>query len=284
MTSLPSVLNYKSYREFLRDWFDAKKSIQSNFSHRRLAQLAGLKSPNFIHLVINGKRNLGLKSIPDIAKALKLKKYEEKYFDALVRLEQSSSYEEASKCINSMLKIRSSKGVDELGADLFKLYSKWENVLIREMVSLCPGKVTAEWLMESTVKHLTKTQVNNALNTLCEIGLLKVDEDHGYISTQKTIKSGDNIYSVALSRFQREMIVLATEAINTLDASRRESSSVTVQLSWEQVELVKQKIRELKNELIALEGVDRPEEVFQVNFQLFPMTRISKKMNLASGE
>ncbi len=281
---LPSILRYKSYREFLKDWFDAKKECSNSFSHRRLAQLAGFKSPNFILLIIQGKRNLGLKTIPTLAKALKLKRYEEQYLDCLVRLEQSDSSKEKTKLVSKMLRIKASKGIDELGADLFKLYSQSENILIKEMIDLSNDKVTDEWIAQSSNKDLSKAQIKHALKTLCEIGLIKESDEKGYVSTQKIIRSGDDLFSVALSNFQQSMLQQALDSLSMLDGSRRDTSSLTMRLSWKQIEHVKEKFKELKKELIALEDQEVPDEVFQINFQLFPLTRLSPKMKLVSGE
>jgi uncharacterized protein (TIGR02147 family) len=50
------VFRYRDYREFLGAFYAQKK--QSGLSYRGFARAAGLGAPNYLKLVIEGKRNL----------------------------------------------------------------------------------------------------------------------------------------------------------------------------------------------------------------------------------
>ncbi|MEO5668060.1 MAG: TIGR02147 family protein, partial [Bdellovibrionota bacterium] len=54
----PDILRYGEYRAFLADFYAYKKSQRSGFSYRLFAAKAKLKSPNYLQLVMQGKRNL----------------------------------------------------------------------------------------------------------------------------------------------------------------------------------------------------------------------------------
>ena len=67
------------------------------------------------------------------------------------------------------------------------------------------------------------------------------------------------------------MIQLSSEAIDRFPKEHRDISTVTISLSREQVEIMKERIKAMRKEL--LEMADREtnaEEVYQVNFQVFP--------------
>lgn len=53
------VYGYLDYRAFLADLYTAKKA--RGFSYRSFSRRAGLSSPNYLKLVIDGQRNLSAK-------------------------------------------------------------------------------------------------------------------------------------------------------------------------------------------------------------------------------
>ena len=65
------VNSYLNYRDFLKDFFSAKKKSSPHFSHRSFMFSAGLNSPSHLKMIIDGKRNLTNKSLPKYVKALK---------------------------------------------------------------------------------------------------------------------------------------------------------------------------------------------------------------------
>ena len=58
------VYDFLDYRAYLRAYYEAAKRTQRSFSFRSFSKLAGLRSPNFLKLVIEGERNLGADSVP----------------------------------------------------------------------------------------------------------------------------------------------------------------------------------------------------------------------------
>ena len=42
-----SVFDYMDYREYLKDFYQEAHSLDRNFSHRKISELLGDKSPSF---------------------------------------------------------------------------------------------------------------------------------------------------------------------------------------------------------------------------------------------
>jgi uncharacterized protein (TIGR02147 family) len=91
--SAPDIFDYEDYRLFLKDFYDYSKKTNKNFSHRYFALKAGYSSSGFLHLIIEGKRNLSRKSVPKFARAIELNIKEQIFFDALVSFNQSKEAE-----------------------------------------------------------------------------------------------------------------------------------------------------------------------------------------------
>lgn len=88
-----SVFNFRDYREFLKAYYELEKE-NSKLSFALFAKKAGLNSPNYLKLVIEGARNLTQKNIFLFAKAMNLNDHETAFFETLVQLNQSQSKEE----------------------------------------------------------------------------------------------------------------------------------------------------------------------------------------------
>ena len=69
-----SVFDYLDHHKFLKDYFEEKKAHCPFFSYKYFAQKAGFSSPNFLKLVIDGKRNLTKDSVFKFCKAMGLNK------------------------------------------------------------------------------------------------------------------------------------------------------------------------------------------------------------------
>src|SRR4051794_30677028 len=85
------IFHYRSYRQFLGDYYRTQKAGRSGFTYARFSERAGLRSPNYLKLVMDGKKNLTAENIARFARALGLRELERDYFAALVRLNQSKS-------------------------------------------------------------------------------------------------------------------------------------------------------------------------------------------------
>src|SRR3954468_7248338 len=85
------VYDFLDYRAYLRAHYEAAKRTQRSFSFRSFAKLAGLRSPNFLKLVIEGERNLGADSVPRFSVALGLEASEAEFFSDLVAFNQATS-------------------------------------------------------------------------------------------------------------------------------------------------------------------------------------------------
>src|SRR5215813_10276244 len=86
-----SVYDFLDYRAYLRAYYEAAKRTRPSFTFRLFSKLAGLRSPNFLKLVIEGQRNLGADSIPRFIEALGLQGPDAEFFADLVAFNQAGS-------------------------------------------------------------------------------------------------------------------------------------------------------------------------------------------------
>jgi hypothetical protein len=84
------VYEYLDYRAFLRDYYLHAKAVR-HLSYRGFSVRAGLSSPNYLKLVIDGKRNWTQSMARRFAKAISLDRDATDYFSELVTFNQATS-------------------------------------------------------------------------------------------------------------------------------------------------------------------------------------------------
>src|SRR5512142_2484683 len=91
------VYEYLDYRAYLRDYYVHAKAAR-HLTYRGFSMRAGLSSPNYLKLVMDGKRNLTPQMARRFAKAIGLDRDAADYFSELVTFTQAtvSSEREAS--------------------------------------------------------------------------------------------------------------------------------------------------------------------------------------------
>lgn len=92
----PDLYAYLNYRDFLADYYAFAKIEISGFTYEKFSRKAGVKSPNILKLIIDGKKNLTTTTALKFARAAELTLQETEYFEALVLENQSQDGDEAA--------------------------------------------------------------------------------------------------------------------------------------------------------------------------------------------
>ena len=85
------MFEYVCARTYLAAHFERVKEQNPAFSYRAFSRLAKLKSPNYLKLVVDGKRNLSPAMASRFAKACGLQGDQASYFGSLVRFTQAET-------------------------------------------------------------------------------------------------------------------------------------------------------------------------------------------------
>ncbi len=270
-----SIFEYTDFRLFLRDHYLHKKKTQIGYSFRVFSRLAGLKSPNFLKLVIENKRNLSDEGIACFAKALKLSDREKNHFRNLVYLNQSKSVDQ-KKYFAELIMASGSKGAKRLSRlkkAQYEYYARWYNVAIRELVATEGFVDDPEWIAKRIVPSITVAQARHALQNLKWLGFIQKDQNQKWVQAEAQVFTGDEITSALVSRYHQEMIKMGSESLERFSHEQREISSLSFGISQSGMNNVKSMIQKFLKELLEVVCADQElTQVYQLNFQLFPLT------------
>lgn len=266
------VFAYLSYRAFLRDAYVDLKARQRGFSYRWFSRRAGLSSPNFLKLVMDGKRNLSPRGAEAFAGALGLAGREASFFRELVDFEQADTPADKNRAWERLSAYQGHRKVRALERHQLEYLSKWWNPAIRELVAIPGFRDDPEWIARQLRPAITPAQARAAIDLLLELGFVVRDADGGLRQREPLLSTGPEVRSLAVGNFHRQMMQRAAESIELVDRAEREISGLTVALSQQSFQLFKEKIHALRAELLELSGREQaPDRVVQVNFQIFPL-------------
>ena len=275
-----TIFEYMDYREFLRNLFEKRKKDHPFYSYRLFSQKAGFKSPNFLKLVVDGKRNLTKESVYRVAKAFNLNKSESDYLENLVFLNQSKTLDEKNLYLSRILRYRVKCDPKLLESSEYSYYSQWYNPVICELVSAIDFGDDYRRLGNAVIPSITATEAEKSVTLLLKLGFISRDKEGTYKRTAASFTTGPQVRSVAVANYHKAMIKLASESIERFSALERDVTSVTVAVSQETWQLMKEKLQRVRRELLELaESEKNPERVVQLNLQLFPLS-----INLQNNE
>jgi uncharacterized protein (TIGR02147 family) len=277
----PAPESFDDYRAYLRAMINFLKATRPQFSYRYFSRMAGFSSPNFLKLVAEGKRNMSTRSITKFSRGLGLDPQEAEAFETLVLLSQAQTDEERNRHYQRLRRhARRHTTAARLEEAQYRVYSLWYILPIRELLLHPDFREDPTWIGRRLNPEVKAPEVRQALSLLEEVGLAVRDEQGRLRPSTTRISTGPRVRSLAVRNFHRSMLELASNALEAAPQDQRDVTALTLTLSRRQFELVRGRIAQFRRELLDLveeeqrgEGPDvEPREVYQVGFQLFPLT------------
>lgn len=272
-----NIFQYQDYRKLLVALIEQRKQDRKTFSYRWFSQKAGLKSPNFLNLVVKAKRHLSANSLEKVIEIFQLNKEESLFFRHLVNFNKAKTLSEKEHFAQQLVRIKKFQNEYPLSKDQFEYYAKWHHVPIRELLTLAEAPQSAEEIALALTPTVTLIEVQEALEKLHSLELIE-KRKNGWLVRKESVSTGHKFSDFGVVQFHKKMLALASDSLDRFPAPEREISSVTLGLSDETFKCIKKMIEEFRSQLIALAEDDKNKErIYQINFQLFPLSK--KKRN-----
>ena len=271
------IYTYTNYREYLKDYFEHRKSSDPKFSHRYLARRVGLSSPNFIMLVIQGKRNLTRSLAFKLSQEFEHTDRERDYFENLVGFAQAKTTKEKDSYFGRMITLRRRSNVETIEQHQYDYYSHWYNLAVRELVTYPEFKGNYDWLAKKVFPRITPAQAKRSVELLLKLGLIK-KKGSKYERASTLLTTGPEVQSLGVANFHRSMAQQAANALDTVSGDERDITACTVNISKRGFADIRKAVAECRGKILAIAEADAPADtVYQVNFQVFPLSARNKQ-------
>lgn len=280
---LPVLAEYTDFRVYLKDMYEFRRATESTiarpYSFSDFSAAADIRSPNYLKLIIEGKRNLSADMILKFARALRLGKEETEEFRILVNYGQSTDPSRRNQFLKQLAQLRAEKALSA-GAIDAKNWEKvpgWIGWVLYAMAEQSGVTYDLETLQKLIRVRTSKEEIRSALHKLLEGGDLVPDAESGTIKKGRDLIESPQDLPVALIRnLQAELIYLGIESLFRDSPKEREFGALTVALTAEEYDQVRFELRQLRKrlqkDLLLKRKSSRGDRVYQLNIQLFPVT------------
>lgn len=268
------VFRFRDYRAFLREFYERNKQRKSGYSLRAFSKTAGLRSPNYLKLVMDGDRNLTAPMALRFAECCGLNGEAVEYFCELVAFNQARVARERELHYERLKRFSRFRKVHKLDAAESAYHSEWYIPAVRELVVRADFEEDSGWIAGALLPPISPVQAKRALAVLLELGLLARDAAGRLVQPEELVETPEGPLGHHVVEFHRAMMAHAAQALDLVPRGEREISSLTLCLSEAQFEQLKAELAAFRGLLLQrYQAQPDAERVVQLNFQLFPLSQ-----------
>jgi uncharacterized protein (TIGR02147 family) len=269
------VMHYTDYRQFLKDYYDIAKSDNPYFSFQTFSQKAGISSKGLLCNVLRGRRHLSKSHVIGIGQALKLSTTQFEYFENLVAYNCSKKLSDKKYFFERMTALRSTtpdgteRSSQLIQKEQYLFYSQWYHSVIRSLIGLHGYSGDVQQLAKMVRPQIPLGQVKKSVELMERLGLIVHDEKGNYALVNKIIRTAPDVVSLAVFNFHQQTGALALDALKQFPKDKRNFTGVTLGISKKSYA----KVEHFRAHLLTIAEEDADaDSVYQINFQLFPVS------------
>jgi uncharacterized protein (TIGR02147 family) len=285
----PILSDYMDYRLFLADFYhykkDQTKASLRPYNYAIFSAAADIKSPNYLKMIIEGKRNLSMDMVSKFGRACGFNKAQSDEFKLLAIFNQSEDPADRNFALKKLSEYRVEQQLKhgEFDRKVFEKVPNWIGWIIYALVDQSGVSFEIPQLKKLLRGKASETEINHALDSLLASGELVKDLETQKIQKGKPTEAPEEIPAALIRKLQMQLMYLGLESLYQDDASEREFGSLTMSLTEKEFEEIKFKLRQMRKSLHKENSIARMAEkgdrVYQLNLQLFPVSNASKKFD-----
>lgn len=272
---LINIFDFTDYKAFL-----LKKGLpRGHYSHghknlNNWAKRLGYKSPSSLSMILSGERLPSEQMIKKISKDLKLTPRETRYFKLLVELEKTQKQnKDSGKIQEEIKKLNTEKNSYQIDLKNFTTISEWYYLAIKQLISTPNFIEDEQWIYKRLRKKVSIGQIRLALKDLEDLEIIKRDTTGRFQVIKPGLITSNDVPSSAIRKHHSGMIELAKTALIEQDVNERQINSTTLKVNSADIPEAKKFIFDFIKEFAARFNCDASENIYQLNVQLFELTK-----------
>lgn len=274
----PSIFNYTSPDQILRDFILLKKKDDEYFSVRKWSRILGFKSHSQLHQIVAGKKKLPKKYIPGICKSMKLSKREGEFFLTLAEVQSAKSIDEKDFYVNKLREFKKFSPFEFTEVDEFRLISDPVHYFILELITQKKRGVSVEEIKGGLLFDFSSFEIRKAIQNLVQLRIVE-KTDAGYQRTKLHFYNTSKVPSEAIKNYHKNIAKLIPEVLDKQSLKEREFSGSTFNINTKDLESAKEDLRAFRQEFIQKYAAS-PEEakrVYQLNLNFFAISNFDQE-------
>lgn len=274
MTNFSDVADY---RDLLKSYYEQRKKEMPFYSYRMMGDKLGLDS-SYLYRVLQKKQHLPAHVIPAAKELLDVGGRSAEYFDLLVAAGVAKSADKKAELMAKAVALRDVERHSLQQAEL-KLLENWWIPAVRAYLELNGGIVNIKKIAKDLCPPITEEQAAEAIEILKEVGLVKNVASGRLALTDAHLTVSGQEKSAAVRHFQKQVLFLASEALDSVPVNERNISTLTLSVDQACFDDLGEMLREFRR--LVQKRVDeskRPDRVMQLSMAFYPVAKTNGKV------
>jgi uncharacterized protein (TIGR02147 family) len=269
---MKDIFQYSNYRTYLKEYYTEKKALE-RYTYRDFSKATGMNSSSWLMHLIRGTKNLSDASAQRIAAVLNFSNRETDYFRLLVGFTQARDSETKNRFYASMIDLKKRLNIMRITEEQYAYYLKWYHPVIRSLVSKVNWNDDYSTLAKKLLPPISPAEAKRSVALLLKLGFIEKEASGKWTQKNDAISTGDDVESLNIVNYHKQVTNLAEGAFGRTPRELRDIASLTMGINKDDVRLIKTKLQEFRKQLIEIaRASENPDRVYQLNFQLFPVS------------
>lgn len=279
---MKSIYSFVSLRAYLKAYYQYHKKSTAGFSFESFSRAAGMKSPNYLKLVMDGERDLSVSSLHRFARALGLSYVETQYFEALVFLAQASDPEAEAYYSMRLSELRHNRKADVDRRESEMFFSRWHHPAILLCIHDQEERQAAQKLR--SVFGLSRADVKAFLDRMLSLGVVRQEGDRLLLNSEALVMRDVKSRRESYRRFIRDQLRISMRVLDNAYDKGPRFISHSFTIGEERFAFHADRLQAFLEEMTATSNLDRPDRVVQLNIQMFDLAMVPGEERLKALE
>jgi len=267
-----SIFDASDYREFLRDFYEQRKLEFPLFSYRMMGQKLGLDASQLFR-ILQKNQHLPQRCIPAAKDMLGLAGRSAEYFELLISADRSRSLQKQREILDKAYSLRDVQR-RTINQQELKFLGHWWIAATRAFIEVSNGKADPGYIAQNLRPQITTKEAKEALNILKELGMVRKLSSEKLALTEPHLTVSGPEKTKAVRNFQKQVMQLAAAALDDVDVSERDVSTLTLAVDEGGFADIREMAREFRRQVQKrVEECEFPDRIMQFNMALFPVTQ-----------
>ena len=260
----PSVLEYTSYREFLRDYVEYSRSKVRSWSYTTWARKLGLASKSSLVMILSGTRNPGPELIAKLTESLGFNQHEADHFSRLVQSEKKTL-----DPVSRLVFVRS----NESGSTLRR--RQWLFLVLIDLTQIASFVEDTAWIRDKILRPVDESDIKKCLEEMIADGFLERDVTGRLHPVLEKIKreAGGALAEKEILQFHQDGFLASHEALLKSSLDDRTFRTSVLRVSKDRLAEANLILQETQRQLSQLLESTDGDSLYELHLHLFPLTR-----------
>ncbi|OGQ36062.1 MAG: hypothetical protein A3F16_01735 [Deltaproteobacteria bacterium RIFCSPHIGHO2_12_FULL_43_9] len=260
---------------WLQEEFNRRRSKNPSYSLRAFANYLKLP-PGRLSQILTDKRALTPNLGEKISERLGFDPLTKQKFIQCIKIQKQRK--NATKIANKLSsKQDSDDDFQAVDMDKFYLIADRYHFALLSLIQTEDFKNDTKWIAKRL--NISVVQVRSAFERLQRLNLIKKEKNQFKLTSQKGITTSHDVSSTALRKSHHQALDQAKISLDQDPVETRDFTSITMAIDPNKLHIAKEMIKNFRRKLCKILESENKKEVYDLNIQLVPVTRIIKGEN-----